>query len=155
MDYKLQIPAVSDCAALTELVFKSKASHGYSDRFMEACRDELEVTSHTLSKGPAILAIDVRAGHYLGFAQVVKISSKICELEALFIAPKSQGLGIGRALFEWAAKAAISLDVQKMHINSDPGAEEFYRNLGAKRTGSTPSGSIPGRILPQLTFVLK
>jgi hypothetical protein len=29
-----------------------------------------------------------------------------------------------------------------------PNAEGFYRKMGAERVGETPSGSIPGRMLP-------
>jgi len=39
-------------------------------------------------------------------------------------------------------------------IHSDPNAESFYLSHGATRTGDTPSGSIPGRILPLLRLAI-
>ena len=33
-------------------------------------------------------------------------------------------------------------------IESDPNAEQFYRAMGALRTGTVESGAIPGRELP-------
>ena len=41
-----------------------------------------------------------------------------------------------------------------LHIHSDPFAEGFYLRNGAIRIGETPSGSIPGRLLPLLRLDL-
>jgi len=35
-------------------------------------------------------------------------------------------------------------------IDADPNAEGFYLKMGAERVGESPSGSIPGRMLPLL-----
>ena len=37
-----------------------------------------------------------------------------------------------------------------LRIGADPGAEGFYTAMGAQRIGTTPSGSIPGRMMPLL-----
>jgi len=39
-------------------------------------------------------------------------------------------------------------------LDADPGAEPFYARFGARRTGEVPSGSIEGRMLPRMAFVL-
>lgn len=147
-------PDISDCDTLSALVFNSKASHGYDQAFMEACRDEISVTPDTLKKGPSQLAwFDVRS-EPLGFIQIVQTMPLACELEALFITPKAQGLGIGRSLFEWGTETASQLGYKEMFINSDPGAEQFYKRSGAIRVGEIPSGSIAGRLLPRLSYIL-
>jgi hypothetical protein len=39
-------------------------------------------------------------------------------------------------------------------LEADPGAEPFYLAMGARRCGSVPSGSIPGRLLPVLEIAV-
>lgn len=148
-------PVDIDCDALSQLVFNSKASHGYSNDFMENCRHELIVTPLSLLNGPSRLSWINDRYEPVGFAQVVAKNTERCELEALFIDPKFQGQGLGQILFNWAISEARVLGYSHLIINSDPGAERFYLAAGAIRTGEIPSGSIPGRFLPQLSYDLK
>ncbi|MDF1737394.1 MAG: hypothetical protein P1U37_19060, partial [Minwuia sp.] len=62
-------PARDDeCAELTDLILRAKASNGYDDAFMEACRAELTVTPQTLARGPfAVLEADEKV---IGTAQI-------------------------------------------------------------------------------------
>ena len=151
----LDEPINNDCGLLTKLVFRSKASHGYSHAFMEKCRDEIRVTPITLSNGPSQLAWINDRSQPVGFVQAVAKTPERCELEALFVDPETQGKGIGQRLFKWAIAQALNLGFADLIINSDPGAERFYLAAGAVRTGDIPSGSIPGRTLPQLTYNLR
>ena len=153
-DLYFRAPRHSECNALSELVFHSKASHGYSDEFMEACRDEIRVTAETLLKGPAQIVSKDAHSDVLGFVQIVETGARTCEIEALFIAPHVQRMGIGQALFQWAVDAAQAQGFKTITINSDPGAEAFYLSQGAVLIGKTPSGSIAGRCLPRLRFDL-
>ena len=77
-----------------------------------------------------------------------------CELSALFIDPSAIGTGCGRMLLEHALHAARAAGFTRLELDADPGAESFYLRFGARRIGTTPSGSIPGRELPRLAFVL-
>ena len=43
----------------------------------------------------------------------------------------------------------------ELRIEADPEAVPFYQRMGAKITGSAPSGSIPGRRLPLLRYTLR
>ena len=45
---------------------------------------------------------------------------------------------------------AGTLGFERITLEADPGAEPFYLAMGARRCGSIPSGSIPGRPLPVL-----
>ncbi|WP_067619878.1 hypothetical protein [Alicyclobacillus acidiphilus] len=42
----------------------------------------------------------------------------------------------------------------ELTIRPDPNAEPFYLAMGAQRVGEVPSGSIPGRMLPLLQYLL-
>jgi GNAT superfamily N-acetyltransferase len=74
------------------------------------------------------------------------------ELWWLFVEPSAIGTGAGRALWEHATRKAVGLKWKRMRIEADPGAEGFYLAMGANRTGSAPSQSIPGRDLPLLEY---
>ncbi|GAA0575970.1 hypothetical protein GCM10010172_70880 [Paractinoplanes ferrugineus] len=72
----------------------------------------------------------------------------------LWIDPAFIGRGIGRALWEHATHVAADLGFTSLLIDADPHAEGFYRAMGATRVGESASTAVPGRLLPQLRFVL-
>jgi len=49
---------------------------------------------------------------------------------------------------------ARCLGYELLTIDADPYAEAFYVHGGAVRSGETPSGSIPGRMLPRLELAV-
>ncbi len=74
------------------------------------------------------------------------------ELQALFVDPPWIGQGLGGVLIAHALDLARSRGITRVSVDSDPGAEPFYLHHGARRVGEVASGSIPGRVLPQLVF---
>ena len=76
------------------------------------------------------------------------------ELSALFIDPSAIGTGCGRVLLEYTLHAARAAGFTRLELDADPGAESFYLRFGARRIGTAPSGSIPGRELPRLAIAL-
>jgi GNAT superfamily N-acetyltransferase len=142
----------ADLAALSGLCLRSKAIWGYDPAFMEACRTELTLTPRDLLD--STLQVAQCDGRIVGVAQVTLTGSE-ASLEKLFVDPSFLGVGIGQLLFEWALTAARKLGARSLAIESDPGAVDFYRRMGARLVGSVPSASIPGRQLPLLTFDLQ
>ncbi|MDR6139136.1 hypothetical protein QE438_002440 [Pseudoxanthomonas sp. SORGH_AS 997] len=53
-----------------------------------------------------------------------------------------------------ALRDAAALGFGRLVLDADPGAEAFYARFGAVRIGLVPSGSVPGRLLPQMAFDL-
>ena len=53
-----------------------------------------------------------------------------------------------------AIATARASGARTLRIEADPYAEPFYQAMGAMRIGETPSGSIPGRMLPLLHLTL-
>ena len=135
-----------DCLRLTALAFSSKAHWGYDDSFMEACRDELTVREADLVRRWVRVADD--AGAIVGFHGVENNGSDEVEIAWLFVDPRAMGRGVGRALVIDALGYARDRGATRVRIEADPNAASFYERLGARRAGSTPSGSIPGRVLP-------
>jgi hypothetical protein len=52
-------------------------------------------------------------------------------------------------------EVARTLGFERITLEADPGAEPFYLAMGARRCGSVPSGSIPGRVIPLLEFAIR
>jgi GNAT superfamily N-acetyltransferase len=147
----LRAARVSEAEELTELCLRSKAVWGYDAAFMAACRDELAITPAKIEASRIQVAeLD---GILAGVARLI-VGNGDAELAALFVEPAIQRAGVGHALFDWAVAECRVHNVAAMTIEADPGAAPFYRRMGARDAGTVPSGSIPGRMLPKLEFVL-
>lgn len=136
-----------EAAHLTELALRSKAHWGYDDEFLDACRAELTLRPDELAARRIIVA--ELAGQVLGFYGV-EGTPPDGELGHLWLDPASIGTGIGRRLWEHALRTADAAGFTRLRIEAEPYAEGFYLAMGAERIGETPSGSVPGRVLPLL-----
>ncbi|RKN41647.1 GNAT family N-acetyltransferase [Streptomyces hoynatensis] len=140
-----------EAGPLSELALRSKGHWGYDAEFLESCRAELTLTAEDIARGGT--AVAERDGTVLGFVTVVG-PPPTGELAMLFVEPQAIGQGIGRALFTHAVAAAREAGFERLVFEADPHAEPFYRAMGSERVGLVPSGSIPGRFLPQMAFAL-
>ena len=148
---RLRPARAAELPRLTALCHRSKAVWGYDAAFMAACREELTLTRQDLLQSAVQIAED--AAGIVGVVQVV-IDGAGAELEKLFVEPDRIGTGAGRQLMIWAIKAARAGGANRLMIDADPGAAGFYRRLGARDVGTTPSVSIPDRRLPRLCIDL-
>jgi GNAT superfamily N-acetyltransferase len=136
---------------LSELALHSKAHWGYSPEFMEACREDLAVSSERCNAG--LVGVVADGERLLGFYALAG-EAPDGELDQLFVDPTAMGDGLGRQLLATAAEHALELGMRSLRIEADPHAEDFYRHMGALKVGTVPSTSIPGRELPLLTLDL-
>jgi len=143
----------ADAPRLTELALASKAVHGYPPDFIEACKAELSVDPSDLLDESLLAWIVELDGQVAGYAGL-SIRSEQAELEALFIDASFVGQGVGRVLWAVVCEASRTRGASTLEIQSDPHAQGFYEAMGATLIGETPSGSIPGRMLPQLRYAL-
>jgi GNAT superfamily N-acetyltransferase len=148
---KIRIPTADELPRLSDLCFRSKTVWGYDQAFMEACRSELSFDPQDLQL--TSIGVADEDGRLSGVVQVKVIESQ-ADLLKLFVEPGVIRRGTGRALFTWAADTSRRMGAHRMTIDADPGAAPFYRRMGARDAGQAPSGSIPGRMLPRLTFNL-
>lgn len=140
-----------EAAVLSELALRSKAHWGYDEAFLEACRAELTLQPDDLTAQRATVA---QAGdRVVGFYTLAGQAPE-GELASLFVEPDQIGNGVGRRLWRHAVDSARALGFQRFTIDADPFAENFYRKMGAVRIGDVPSGSVPGRLLPQMAYHL-
>ena len=136
----------SEVEQLSKLAFHSKAHWGYSDRFMQACLEELTIDEYYIESNPTFVIEDAR--DIIGFYSLEHISDSEVELSLLFVDPTFIGKGYGRKLMMHAQEKARHLGYSKMIIQGDPNAERFYRSAGGTITGTRKSVSIPNRELP-------
>jgi len=140
-----------DAAALSALALSSKAVWGYDAAFMAACREELTITPDGIGARPTWVLEE--QGAILGFYQL-RIAAGTAEVAQLFVAPGSLRGGLGRQLWAHLEAQARAGGCARLEVDSDPHAEGFYRAMGMSRCGEAPSGSIRGRLLPQLRKTL-
>lgn len=141
-----------ESSLLTALALRSKAVWGYEEEFMRASAAELTVAPGDLVGRPAYV-VEIE-GRVAGFYVLEPLEGGDFELDLFFVEPDSIGRGYGGALFEHALRTAAALGGRRLVIQSDPNAEAFYVRNGARRVGSRPSASIPGRVLPLLEIDL-
>lgn len=136
-----------EAEALTELALRSKAHWGYDAAFLDACRAELTLTPEDVVVDRVVVAeVDDVVVGLVALAGTPPQG----DLSFLFVDPSSMGGGVGRALFAAAVRTARAEGFSGFTVEADPDAEAFYLQMGARRDGSVPSGSIPGRMLPRL-----
>ncbi len=152
MGYIIERAEPKQAKELGELAFRSKAFWGYSDDFMQACRDELSYSEKELQDHHAYVLKN--NDQVIGFYILKQLSEDVSDLDALFVDPSEIGEGHGRRLIEHAKGIARGMAVSKMIIQGDPNAERFYLTAGALKTGEKESQSIPGRYLPMFEIDL-
>jgi GNAT superfamily N-acetyltransferase len=139
--------AVQDVEALSELVVRSKASNGYSDEFMRAFAPELIVRPALLQVGE-VWVCEV-GGEMAGLLHLV-CDGEVAELEAMFVEPAYKRTGLGRQMFCFVETRLAALGACSVELDADPFAVRFYEAMGCSLVGYSPSGSIPGRMLPRM-----
>lgn len=143
-----------EAARLSDLCMESKAHWGYDAAFMALCREALTVTTEAIAAGEVVVAVDA-ADRPLGVAALGDGGRPgLAEIALLFVRPAAMGQGVGRALFAALSARARQAGASELMILADPGAEAFYRRMGAERIGVAPSDAVPGRSLPLLRYDL-
>jgi GNAT superfamily N-acetyltransferase len=147
-------PAVTDDAeTLTALALRSKAYWGYDDAFLRACVDELTITPTRIAAENMTVAVaqDVIAGM---ISLAPSEADHVLELEDMFVDTPFIGTGLGAVLMAHAEKQARAQSALRIDVDADPNAQGFYERCGYRLVGSSPSASIPGRMLPRLSLPL-
>ena len=148
----LRRAVAADALALSDLAIRSKRSNGYDETFMAACRDELTVTTEDLEADEYWI---VGGTDMHGFAALrCSDAAGLGEVHAFFVDPDRQRLGVGRRLWDELVARARSRGLTELRLDADPAAVPFYREMGLETIGESPSGSIPGRVLPRMAIRL-
>lgn len=136
-----------EAGVLSAVAQASKAHWGYDEAFLESVREELTFRADDVESGHVVVA--VLDGEVAGFYSLDGAPPH-GELGNLWLRPDRIGTGLGRVLWEHALAEADAAGFEHLDIDADPYAEGFYLRMGAEKIGETPSGAIPGRVLPRL-----
>jgi len=136
----------AEAAELTRIAHAAKRHWRYPEEWIAAWRADLTVTPDACASGMVWCACD--GERVLGF-HALSSEDGVASLEHLWVDPPHIGTGVGATLFRHALRVAAADGARALEIASDPNAEGFYRRMGARRVGATPSLP-PGRSLPVL-----
>jgi GNAT superfamily N-acetyltransferase len=137
--------------ALRALAHRSKSHWPYSRTFLEAVRPLLTLDARDIATSDVwVLEMD---GQLVGWHRVT-LHGERAELEGLWLEPASIGTGMGRLLFEHAARIARQHGAARLEWDADPYAEGFYRAMGGQEVGRSPSAAVEGRTLPRMRLRL-
>lgn len=142
---------IAEAPVLTDLAMRSKALWGYDDAFMAQCLEELTVQPAAIEAGEVWVA--EKGGAIVGLVEIVpegRPDARWAELRLIFVEPDRARSGVGRALWEHAEARARVHGAERIALDADPNAVGFYLSMGMRIVGESPSGSIPGRMLPRL-----
>jgi N-acetylglutamate synthase-like GNAT family acetyltransferase len=132
-----------DCTTLSGIAYKSKAHWGYSEEFLNQCKDDLTVTKKHIDENSVyVMEKDNKTIAFYCFSLHEK------KLLALFIDPAYIGKGLGRVLWLDLLQQVKCLNIEEFILDSDPNAEVFYAKMGAQRIGEVQSTVFPDRYLP-------
>lgn len=135
----------AEASALTELALRAKASWGYDEDFLAACRAELTVTGADIRGGTRYFTVIEAGGRVAGFHSLRPTPEGDVELVSLFVDPPYQRQGYGSRLLAHALGVARRMGASRLWFGGDPQAAGFYQAAGAHRIGQVASGSLPGR----------
>ena len=150
MTIKKAIP--NDHKILTEITKKSKAYWGYSDEQIEIWSEFLTVSKEYIETKSVYYLIveDQIIGYYSFFHE----SENIIKLDNLFVLPDFIGKGFGKILMNDFFIRLKNIDVEKVILNSEPNAEEFYTKFGFVKVGQIET-SIKDRYLPIMELLIE
>jgi GNAT superfamily N-acetyltransferase len=142
---------LSEAGALSDLALRSKAHWRYDAAFIAACRAELTIQPDAIEAGEVWVAED--SGALVGVLEIIPRKPD-AELRMIFVDPERIGHGIGAMLWEHAEARARAHSANGIALDADPNSVGFYQRMGMKIIGESPSGSIPGRMLPRMRKAL-
>jgi len=142
----------NDHQILTEITKKSKAYWGYSEEQIENWSQFLTVSKEYIETNSVynLIVDDQIIGYYSLFHE----SENTIKLDNLFVLPDFIGKGFGKVLMNDFLIQLKDIEAQKVVLNSEPNAEEFYSKFGFVKVGQIET-SIKDRYLPILELLIE
>lgn len=134
-----------DAEILTNITKKSKSHWGYSNEQIESWSSQLTITTNYIetNKIYKLVINDLVVGYY----SYVILEENVVQLDNLFVLPEYIGKGLGTFLMNDFLDRCKALKFQKVVLDADPNAENFYKKHGFKTVGQIET-SIKDRFLP-------
>lgn len=135
----------TDHEILTIITKKSKAYWGFSEDILKGWEHLLTVTKDYIEKCRVYKL--VQNEETIGYYSFFFIDKSTIKLDNMFILPEFIGKGLGKILMNDFLKNAKQSNIDKITLDAEPKAEDFYKKFGFKTKGQLES-SIKDRYLP-------
>lgn len=136
---------IEDNEILTSITKKSKAHWGFSQAVLEKWEHLLTVTKDYIEKNKVYKL--VKNKEVIGYYSYLLTHKNTVKLDNLFILPEYIGTGCGKILMKDFLKRTEQMHIDKITLDAEPNAENFYRIFGFETIGQLES-SIKDRYLP-------
>lgn len=143
-----------DAVVLTNITKKSKAYWGYSNELIKSWSSQLTITTNYIEIYDVYKLVinDLIVGYY----SYNILEKDTVQLDNLFLLPEYIGTGLGTFLMNDFLDRCKALKFQKVVLDADPNAENFYKKHGFITIRQIET-SIKDRFLPimELNLTLK
>lgn len=143
---------VKDHEILTQITKKSKAYWGYSSEQIEIWSQFLTVSKEYIQKNSVFNLVD--NDKIIAYYSFFHESENTIKLDNLFVLPEFIGKGFGKLLMDDFLIRIKNNNVEKVILNSEPNAEEFYSKLGFVKVGQIET-SIKDRYMPIMELLIE
>ncbi len=131
-DFRLRPARPGEAGQLTAVAIESKAHWGYDRAFMARFAEVIALDADYIDRQDVwVIEHD---GAVAGFHGLI-MRGELAELDHLWLLPDHIGHGLGRLLFEHAARRAATLGARRLEWQAEPNAVGFYRRMGGTPVG--------------------
>jgi N-acetylglutamate synthase-like GNAT family acetyltransferase len=141
----VRLARVTERAELEALQWRASLGNAGDRDALLAHPDAIHIPDDQLAAG-RVFAAEVD-GTVAGFAAIERRADGDCELDALFVDPRLQRRGIGRALVDHCASQGRALGASTLCVVGNPHAERFYLECGFITAGTTATRFGPGLLM--------
>lgn len=147
----IQKADITDNEILTSITKKSKAYWGYSAEQIQKWDKNLTISQDYIRDHDVFKLVDKDL--IVGYYSYVFENEKIVKLDNLFILPGHIGRGFGKYLFLDFLNRIKETGLEKITLDSEPNAEQFYTKMGFVKVGEFET-SIKNRFMPIMEMKL-
>jgi ribosomal protein S18 acetylase RimI-like enzyme len=142
---KIEKASINDNEILTEITKRSKAYWGYSEEQILKWNDNLTISKDYIENNCTFKLLNDNT--IIGYYSYIIKDEKNVKLDNLFVLPDYIGKGFGKYLINDFLKRMRNEKFEKIILDSEPNAEEFYLKIGFKKIGEFET-SIKNRFMP-------
>lgn len=142
---------ITDNKILTKITKESKAYWGFPTETLLKWEHLLTISQKYIEENNVIKLVNNT--EVIGYYSFFKIDKKTLKLDNLFILPSYIGIGLGKVLMNHFLDQTKKLGIEKITLEAEPNAEDFYKKFGFVTIGQLES-SIKDRFLPIMELKL-
>jgi len=142
---------INDNEILTEITKKSKAYWGYSEEQILKWNNNLTISAAYIETNCVFTLVN--GNKIIGYYSYIIKEEKNVILDNLFILPEYIGKGFGKYLMTDFLDRMKKEKFEKITLDSEPNAENFYQKFGFKKIGEFET-SIKNRFMPIMEMSL-